>query len=51
MTVIIIIICLAGESNPYDLSDRSVRKLPTTEDWLVDLWEICANRINPEYKP
>ena len=43
--------CLAGESHPHDPTIRSVRKLPTAEDWLVDLWKICANRINPEYKP
>lgn len=42
--------CLAGESHPHDPAIRSVRKLPTTEDWLVDLWETCANRINPEIR-
>ena len=43
--------CLAGKSDPFDPTKRSARMLPTTEDWLVDLWEICADRINPEYKP
>uniref|UniRef100_A0A1X7VSY5 G domain-containing protein n=1 Tax=Amphimedon queenslandica TaxID=400682 RepID=A0A1X7VSY5_AMPQE len=45
--------CLAGESNPHDLSDRSVRKLPTTEDWLVDLWKTVKTfpvHSNPEIK-
>ena len=42
--------CLVGLSDPFDPKERSVRKLPTTEDWLIDLWEICANRVNPEIK-
>ena len=42
--------CLAGISDPFDPKERSVRKLPTTEDWLIDLWEICANRVSSEKK-
>uniref|UniRef100_A0A1X7VRL5 AIG1-type G domain-containing protein n=1 Tax=Amphimedon queenslandica TaxID=400682 RepID=A0A1X7VRL5_AMPQE len=42
--------CLAGESHPHDPTIKGVRKLPTTEDWLVDLWETCANRVNPEIR-
>ena len=42
--------CLVGLSDPFDPTNRSVRKLPTTEDWLVDLWETCAACINPEIK-
>ena len=42
--------CLAGKSDPFDPTDRSARKLPTTEDWLVDLWQISASRVSPEKK-
>uniref|UniRef100_A0A1X7VR17 AIG1-type G domain-containing protein n=1 Tax=Amphimedon queenslandica TaxID=400682 RepID=A0A1X7VR17_AMPQE len=42
--------CLAGISDPFNPKERSVRELPTTEDWLVDLWETCANRVSPEKK-
>lgn len=42
--------CLAGESDPYDPTARDARKLPTTDDWLVDLWATCAIRINPEVR-
>ncbi|XP_011409015.1 PREDICTED: translocase of chloroplast 33, chloroplastic-like [Amphimedon queenslandica] len=42
--------CLAGKSDPFDPTNRDARTLPTTEDWLVDLWETCAERVSPENK-
>ena len=40
--------CLAGKSDLSDPTNRNARKLLTTEDWLVDLWETCANRYKPQ---
>uniref|UniRef100_A0A1X7VQ85 AIG1-type G domain-containing protein n=1 Tax=Amphimedon queenslandica TaxID=400682 RepID=A0A1X7VQ85_AMPQE len=39
--------CLAGKSDLSDPTNRDARKLLTTEDWLVDLWEISAKRSKP----
>uniref|UniRef100_A0A1X7UC43 Transmembrane protein n=1 Tax=Amphimedon queenslandica TaxID=400682 RepID=A0A1X7UC43_AMPQE len=34
--------CIAGKAN------KNLRKLPTTNDWLLDLWKICLRHCSDE---